>query len=151
MTILPPLSMQFLFMYDRTSFSSTTFQRMKEKDGKEQLGWSCEKWRSVLYVVKEEKNNLQTIKRRKANWIGHILHRNCLLKHVIEEKIGVRIKVTGRWGRRCKQLLVDLKEMRVLEMERGSTRSYSLENLLWERIWTCKTDNRINEWRTEHV
>ena len=24
--------------------------------------------------------------RRKANWIGHILHRNCFLKHVIEGK-----------------------------------------------------------------
>jgi len=32
-------------------------------------------------------NILQTIKRRKANWIGHILLRNCLLKHVIEGKI----------------------------------------------------------------
>jgi hypothetical protein len=25
-------------------------------------------------------------KRRKANWIDHILRRNCLLKHVIEGK-----------------------------------------------------------------
>jgi hypothetical protein len=24
--------------------------------------------------------------KKKANWIGHILHRTCLLKHVIEEK-----------------------------------------------------------------
>jgi hypothetical protein len=29
---------------------------------------------------------LHTTKRRKANWIGHILRRNCLLKHVIEGK-----------------------------------------------------------------
>jgi hypothetical protein len=30
---------------------------------------------------------LHTIKRRKANWIGHkILPRNCLLKHVLEGK-----------------------------------------------------------------
>jgi hypothetical protein len=27
------------------------------------------------------------VKQRKANWIGHILHRNCLLKHLIEGKI----------------------------------------------------------------
>jgi len=26
-------------------------------------------------------------KRRKTNWTGHILHRNCLLKHVIERKM----------------------------------------------------------------
>jgi hypothetical protein len=35
----------------------------------------------------EERNILQTIKRRKANWIGHILRRNCLLEHVIEGKL----------------------------------------------------------------
>ena len=36
--------------------------------------------------VSEERNILHTIKRRKANWIGHILCRNGFLKHVIEEK-----------------------------------------------------------------
>jgi len=41
----------------------------------------------VLRTVKEERNILHTIKIRKANRIGQILHRNCLLKkHVIEEK-----------------------------------------------------------------
>jgi hypothetical protein len=33
----------------------------------------------VLYGVKEERNILYTVKLRKANWIGHSLHRNCLL------------------------------------------------------------------------
>jgi hypothetical protein len=42
----------------------------------------------VLHRVKEERNMQGTIKRRKANWIGHILRRNCLLKHVIEGKLG---------------------------------------------------------------
>jgi hypothetical protein len=41
----------------------------------------------VLHRVKEERNILHTIKIRKANWIGHVLHRNCLLKHVIEGEI----------------------------------------------------------------
>ena len=36
-----------------------------------------------LQRVKEDRSILQTIKRRKANWIGHILPTNCLLKHVI--------------------------------------------------------------------
>jgi hypothetical protein len=45
----------------------------------------------VLHRVKEERNILHTIKRRKANWIGHILHRNSLLKHVIEGKLEGRI------------------------------------------------------------
>jgi hypothetical protein len=52
----------------------------------------------VLHRVKEERNILHTIKRRNANWIGHILRRNCLLKHVIEGKIEGRIEVTERRG-----------------------------------------------------
>jgi hypothetical protein len=64
----------------------------------------------VLHRVKEERNILHIIKRRKANWIGHILRRNCLLKHVIEGKLKGRIDVTGRRGTRRKQLLDDLKE-----------------------------------------
>jgi hypothetical protein len=62
--------------------------------------------------VKEERNIVLTIKRRKANWIGHILRRNCLLKHVIEGKLEGRIDMKGRRGRRRKQLLDDLKEKR---------------------------------------
>jgi hypothetical protein len=34
-------------------------------------------------------------KRRKANWIGHILCRNCLIKTVIEGKIKGRIEMMG--------------------------------------------------------
>jgi len=58
-------------------------------------------------------NIVQTIKRRKANWIGHILRRNCLPEHVIEGEIKERTKLTGRRGRRHKQLLDDLEEKRV--------------------------------------
>jgi len=47
------------------------------------FGPVCVKNEEVLYRVKEEINILHTIKRRKANWIGHILCRNCLLKHII--------------------------------------------------------------------
>jgi hypothetical protein len=62
----------------------------------------------VLHTVKEERHFLRTIKRRKADWIGHRLRRNCLLKHVIEGKTeGIR-----RRGRRRRQLLDDLKETR---------------------------------------
>jgi hypothetical protein len=63
---------------------------------------------AVSHRVKEERNILHTIRRRKANWIGHILCRNCHLSHVIEGKI-IR---TRRRGRRRKQLLDDLKEAR---------------------------------------
>jgi hypothetical protein len=66
----------------------------------------------VLHRVKEETNTLHTIKRRKANWISHILRRNCLLKHVIEGKLDERTEITGRRGRRRKQLLDEVKEKR---------------------------------------
>jgi hypothetical protein len=41
----------------------------------------------VLLRVSEQRNILHGIRKRKANWIGHILRRNCLLKEVIEGKI----------------------------------------------------------------
>jgi hypothetical protein len=44
----------------------------------------------VLQRVKEERNILDTIERRKANRICYILRRNCLLKHVIEGDIDER-------------------------------------------------------------
>ena len=85
----------------------------------------------VLQGVREQRNILRIIKRRKANWIGHILRRNRLLKCVIEGKIEGRIE--GNEG--------------ILETERGSTRSYSVENSLWKRLLIfCKTDyRRTNE------
>ena len=64
----------------------------------------------VLRNVKEERNNLHTIIRRLAIWIGHILRRNGLLKHVTERKIAERTEVMRKRGRRWKQLLDDLKE-----------------------------------------
>jgi len=61
--------------------------------------------------VKGEKNILRTTKRKKAERFGHILRKNCLLKHVIEGKTQARTEVTRRRGRRGKQLLDYLKEM----------------------------------------
>ena len=40
----------------------------------------------VLYKVKEKRKILHIAKRKKANWICHILRRNFLLKHITEEK-----------------------------------------------------------------
>jgi hypothetical protein len=59
----------------------------------------------VLHRDKEERNIIHKINRKKDNWIGHILRRNCILKHVIEGTVNGTIKVTGRQGRRCNQLL----------------------------------------------
>ena len=100
----------------------------------------------VSLGVKEQRNILHEISKRKANWIGHIWRRNCLLKQVIEGKIKGGIEVTGRRGRRRRNLLDDLKERRILSFEGGCSRSHYVENWLWKRLWTCrKTDCWMHE------
>ena len=96
----------------------------------------------VLLRVKEQRNILHEIRKRKANWIGHILRRNCLPQQVIEGKIQVGIEVTGRQGRRRRKLLDDLKvKDRIISFEGGSSGSHYVESSLWKRLWTCrKTD-----------
>jgi len=91
----------------------------------------------VLLRVNEQRNILHEIRKRKANWIGHILQRNCLLQRFIEGKIKGGIAVTGRRGRRRKKLLDDLNE-RILSFEGGSSRSHNLEISLWKRLWICR-------------
>ena len=66
----------------------------------------------VYLRVNEQRNILHEISKRKANWVGHILRRNCLLQWVIEGKIKGGIEVIGRRGRRRRKLLDDLKERR---------------------------------------
>jgi len=41
----------------------------------------------VLLRVKEQRNVVHEVSKRKAKWFGHILRRNCLLEQVIEGKI----------------------------------------------------------------
>jgi hypothetical protein len=89
-----------------------------EKDGEgwrrmEKISWTDHvRNGEVLLRVTEQRDILQKISKRKANWIGHILRRNCLLRQVIEVNIKGGIKVIGRRGRRRRKLLDDLKERR---------------------------------------
>ena len=66
----------------------------------------------MLLRVSEQRNILHTIKTRKANWIGHIMRRNCLLRRIIEGRLEGGIEVKGRQGRRRKQPLDNLEESR---------------------------------------
>jgi len=66
----------------------------------------------VLLRVNEQRNTLHEIRKRKANWIGHILSRNCLLKQIIEGNLKGEIEVTRRRGRRSKELVDNLKDRR---------------------------------------
>ena len=81
----------------------------------------------VLLTVKEQRNILHEIRKRKANWIGHILRRNCLLQRVIEGKIKGGIEVTGRRGRKRRKLLDDLKERRRYSQLKEET----LDRTMW--------------------
>jgi hypothetical protein len=47
-----------------------------------------------LLKVREQRNIFHEISKRKANWIGHILRRNCLVQQVGEGKIKGGIEVT---------------------------------------------------------
>ena len=82
--------------------------------------WFCRRMEKISWtdhvgneeVLHSQGGEEYPIKIRKDNWIYYILCRNCLLKRVIEVEIEGRIEVTGRRGRRRKQLLGDLKENR---------------------------------------
>jgi len=79
----------------------------------EKISWTdCVRNEEVLLRVKEQRNILHEIRKRKGKWIGHILRRNCLLQRVIEWKIKRGIEVRGRRGRRRRKLLEDLKGRR---------------------------------------
>ena len=89
------------------SFEMWCWRRM------EKISWADRvRNEEVLPRVNEQRNILHEIRKRKANWIGHILRRNCLLKQDIEGKIKGEMEVTRRRGRRRKKLLDDLKDRR---------------------------------------
>jgi hypothetical protein len=110
--------------------------------------------KEVLLRVKEQRNILHEISKRKANWIDHILRINCPLRYVIAGKIKGGIEVTERRGRIRRQLLDDLME----------TRGYShlKENVLDLTMWTTRfgrgfgpvvrqTTKWMNEWIISEV
>ena len=63
----------------------------------------------VLLRVSEQRNILHEIRKWKANWIVHILRRNCLLKQVIEGKIKGEMEVIRRRGRNVRKYWMTLR------------------------------------------
>jgi hypothetical protein len=124
------------------SFEMWCWRRM------ENISWAdCVRNEDILRTVKEKRNILHKIKRRKANWIGHILRRNCLLKHAIEGKIEDRTEGSGRLGRVQMERLDDLKEMREYCKLKEEALGHTLKNSLWKRLWAChKTDYGMMNW-----
>ena len=73
------------------SFEMWCWRRM------EKISWTdYVRKEEVLLRVNEQMNILHEIRKRKANWISHILRRNCLLKQVIEGKMKGEMVVTRR-------------------------------------------------------
>ena len=105
------------------------------------IGWSCVKSEVlVLHRVKETRNILRKIKRRKRKWIGHILLTNFHLKHIIQ----VKMLGKGQWGRRRKKIFDVLEEKKkVLEFEIRSTISHFVQNSFRKRLWTCPTTDYV--------
>ena len=85
----------------------------------------------VLIRVKEQNNILHEISKRKANWIGHILRRNCLQQQVLEGKITIVIEVTGRRGIRRRKLPDDLKERRGY----SHLKEEDLDRTMWKALF----------------
>jgi len=96
----------------------------------EKISWTDYVRNEVFLRVKEQRNILNEIRKRKANWICHILRRNCLLQRVTEGKIQGVIEVTGRRRRRRRKLLDDLKERRGY--------SYLKEEALDRTMWRAR-------------
>jgi hypothetical protein len=63
------------------SFEMWCWRRM------EKTSWTDHMLNEVLLRIKQQRNILNEISKRKANWIGHILRRNCLVQQRINEKI----------------------------------------------------------------
>jgi hypothetical protein len=86
-------------------------------------------WEMKKYYIESRRRETshKQQKGRKANWIGHILRRNCLLKHVTEGKIEGRIEKTGRRGTRRRQLLNGLREKR----RHCKLKEEALDRTLW--------------------
>jgi hypothetical protein len=64
------------------SFEMWRWRRM------EKISWTdYVRKEEVLRRVNQQRSIVHEISKRKANWIGHILRRNCLLQRVIEGKI----------------------------------------------------------------
>jgi hypothetical protein len=84
----------------------------------------------VLLRVKEQRNILHEISKRKASWICHILNRNDLLEQVIEGKVKGGIEVIGSRGRRCRKLLGDLRERRGY----SHLKEEALDRTMWRAV-----------------
>jgi hypothetical protein len=91
-------------------------------------------------MVNEKRNILHEIRKREANWIGHILRRNSLLKLITEGKINGEMEVTRRRGGRRKKILDQLKNR--IGFSHLKEEALDVEESFWDRPWNCRQTNR---------
>ena len=116
-------------------------------------------WEMKYYLALRRRGiSCMKISKRKADWIGHILRRNCRLQRVAEGKIKAGIEMTRRRGRRRRKLLDDLKERRGCSL----LKEEALDRTVWRARFgrgfgpvvrqTTKWMNNIKFWvRNERV
>jgi len=122
------------------SFEMWCWRRM------EKISWTDHvRNEEVLLRVNEQRNILHEIRKRKANWIGHILRRNCLLKQVIEGKIKGEMEVARRRGRRRKQLLDDLRDRRGYSHLKEEALDSTCGGIVLEEALGLSSDRILNE------
>jgi len=75
----------------------------------------------VLSLVQEQRSLVYVIKQRQANWIGHVLRHDCLLKTVLEGKMEGR-GPRGKPRRKMLDLLVEQEDKKISyeELKRGA-------------------------------
>jgi hypothetical protein len=94
----------------------------------EKISWTSHVRNEVVLLrVKGQKNILHEISKRKANWVGHILRRKCLLRQIIKGKVKEGIEEIGRRGRRRRKLLDDLMERR----DYSHLKAEALDRTIW--------------------
>jgi hypothetical protein len=128
----------------RLEMSGKFWNVVLEKDGEYLLDRSCEEWRSVRESQggEEYPNILHTVNRRKVNWIGHIVRRNCRLKRFIAGEKKGRIELTGRWPS---------GKVKEVEFERESPISHCVENSLRKNLWSCRKTVKWLWWRSNSM
>ncbi|KAJ4446881.1 hypothetical protein ANN_13581 [Periplaneta americana] len=95
---------------------------------------------AVLERVGEERMMLKLIRKRKGNWLGHWMRRNCLLKDALEGMVnGRRVR-----GRRRYQMIDDNGYFGGAGTERV------FENKVLRKIFGAKRDEVTGEWRKLH-
>jgi hypothetical protein len=79
----------------RSEMAGKVWNVVLKKAGEDQLDRSCEKWGSITHSQGGEECPTHN-KNRRSNWIGNILRRNCLMKHIIEWKKEIN-KQSWKW------------------------------------------------------